>query len=70
MNDGQISSCGERLVKFFQQLRQRVAEELMGFPEAAFLVEGRVVEVVQLDAEAGGDGVEDSGLTVPRLWKG
>ncbi len=51
--------CSEHIVKFFQQLRQRVAEALTGFPESAFLVEGRVVEIIQLDAEAGGDGVED-----------
>ena len=40
------------LVQFFQQLWQLIAKELMGFPEAALLEEGRVVEVVQFDAEA------------------
>ena len=40
-------------LSFSSSLDNGVAKELMDFPEAAFLVEGRVVEIVQPDAEAG-----------------
>ena len=54
-----MDSCGERFVQFFEKFRQMVAEELVGLSEAAFLVEGCVVEVIEFDAEAGGDVVAD-----------
>ncbi len=54
-----MDSGGEGLVQFFEELGQMVAEELVGFSEAAFLIEGCVVEVIEFDAETGGDVVAD-----------
>ena len=47
------------LIQFIEQLREIVAEELMGFTQAAPLAEGRIIEIVRLDAETRGDVVAD-----------
>ena len=57
-------SCDEDSVQFLKQCRQLVAEELIRFPEAALLTEGRIVKVVGFDAEAGGDMDEGSRAVV------
>src|SRR5450631_3640466 len=52
-------SCRQHLIKFIEQLGQILTEKLMGFAETAALVEGGVIEVGRLNAEAGGDVVAD-----------
>lgn len=54
-----FGSGSENLIQFLQQGREGVAEELVGFAKAAALAEGRVFEILGVDAEAGGDVVAD-----------
>jgi hypothetical protein len=54
-----LRSSSKRPVKFIKQLRELLAEELMRFAETSALREGRVAEVVGVDAQAGGDVVAD-----------
>jgi len=53
------SSCGKRGVQFFDQREEAIAEQLMRFAESAALAKWRVIEIVRLDAHAGGDVVAD-----------
>ena len=49
------TSCCQPLIEFFQHGRQFVAEKLIGFAEAAKLVERHVFKIIGLDGEASGD---------------
>ena len=64
----QIESCHEDSVQFLKQFRQLVTEQLIGFAESAFLAEGRIIEVVGVDAQAGGDVVADQVEPSQLFW--
>lgn len=51
--------CRENLVEFVQQFRKLFPKQLMCLAESAALDERRVIEIVRLDAQAGGDVVAD-----------
>jgi hypothetical protein len=42
-------------VQLVQQRRESIAKQLMRLDQSAALAEGRVIEIVRLDAQAGGD---------------
>ena len=54
-----LVSCGQCGVQFVQQWEQVIPEQLVGFAQATALRKRSVIEIVRLDAQAGGDVVTD-----------